>query len=102
MRPSRLTSRPGPSKLNVERTSSAVTLGKPCRVPGVQLWRKIGDPAPVNESELEFVAEFTRTRMTLDYQMTQGGQTVYYQARWVSTRGDTGPWGELVSATVVK
>lgn len=28
--------------------------------------------------------------------------TVYYQARWISTRGDTGPWGELVSATIVK
>ena len=56
----------------------------------------------MDESELEFVSEFTRTRMTLDYQMTQGGQTVYYQARWVGTRGDTGPWGELVSATVVK
>ena len=40
--------------------------------------------------------------MTLDYQMSQGGQTVYYQARWVGTRGATGPWGELVSATVVK
>ena len=56
--------------------------------------------APASESEL--VNEFTRTRMTLDYQMTQGGQTVYYQARWVSTRGDTGPERELVSATVVK
>ena len=77
-------------------------LGKPSGVRGVQLWRKIGDPAPVNESELEFVNEFTRARMTLDYQMSQGGQTVYYQARWVSTRGETGPWGELVSATVVK
>ena len=75
---------------------------KPSGVRGVQLWRKIGDPAPVDESELVFVSEFTRTRMTLDYQMTQGGQTVYYQARSVSTRGDTGPWGELVSATVVK
>ena len=77
-------------------------LGKPSGVRGVQLWRKIGDPAPVNESELEFVSEFTRTRMTLDYQMAQGGLTVYYQARWVGTRGDSGPWGELVSATVVK
>ncbi len=77
-------------------------LGKPTGVRGVQLWRKIGDPAPASESDQEFVNEFTRTRMTLDYKMTQGGQTVYYQARWVSTRGDTGPWGELVSATVVK
>ena len=77
-------------------------LGKPTGVRGVQLWRKIGDPAPVDESDLEFVSEFTRTRMTLDYQMAQGALTVYYQARWVSTRGETGPWGELVSATVVK
>ncbi len=77
-------------------------LGKPTGVRGVQLWRKIGDPAPAAESDFEFVSEFTRTRMTLKYQMTQGGQTVYYQARWVSTRGETGPWGELVSATVVK
>ena len=34
--------------------------------------------------------------------MTQGSQTVYYQARWVSARGETGPWGAQVSATVVK
>ncbi len=77
-------------------------LGKPAGVRGVQLWRKIGDPPPGGESDFEFVSEFTRTRMTLDYQMSQGGQTIYYQARWVSTRGETGPWGELVSATVVK
>ncbi|MCH8806210.1 MAG: hypothetical protein IH986_08995 [Planctomycetes bacterium] len=77
-----------------------VGLGKPPGVLGVQLWRKLGDPAPVNESELEFVGEFTRTRMTLDYQITQGGQTVYYRARWVGTRGDTGPWGETASATM--
>ena len=77
-------------------------LAKPTGVRGVQIWRKIGDPAPANETELEFVSEFTRTRMTLDYQMAQGGLTVYYQARCVSARGDTGPWGELVSATVVK
>lgn len=48
------------------------------------------------------VSEFTRTRMTFDYQMSQGGQPVFYKARWVSTRGETGPWGELVSATVLK
>ena len=77
-------------------------LGKPAGVRGVQLWRKIGDPPPGGESDFEFVNEFTRTRMPLDFQMSRGGQTVYYQARWVSARGETGPWGELVSATVVK
>ena len=77
-------------------------LGKPAGVRGVQLWRKIGDPAPTGESELDLISEFTHTRITLAYQMPEGGQTVYYQTRWVNTRGQTGPWGELVSATVVK
>jgi hypothetical protein len=95
------TTAPSLNIVTAERLRGA-GLGKPPAVRGVQLWRKIGDPPPVDESELEFVSEFTRSRMTLDYQMAQGGQTVYYQARWVSTRGDTGPWGELVSATVVK
>ena len=48
------------------------------------------------------MSEFPRTRMTLEYQMTRGGQTVYYPARWVSTGDQIGPWGELVRATVVK
>ena len=88
--------------INFADEATPTRKAKPTGVRGVQLWRKIGDPAPVGESDFEFVSEFTRARMTLDYQMSQGGQTVYYQARWVSTRGQTGPWGELVSATVVK
>ena len=76
-------------------------LDKPAGVRGVQIWRKIGGDVPVDETELEFVSEFTRTRVKLDYPMSQGSQVVHYQARWVSTRGETGPWGEQVSATVV-
>jgi len=77
-------------------------LGKPVGVRGVQVWRKVGAPPPAGEADLEFAGEFTRTRITLDYAMGLGGQTVYYQARWVSTRGAVGPWGELASATVVQ
>lgn len=40
--------------------------------------------------------------MTLESQMSQGGQTAHYMLRWVSTGGEKGPWSELVSATVVK
>ena len=59
-----------------------------------------GPPRWADESDLAFVIEFTRTRMTLDYQMTQGDQTVFYQARWVNTRGQTGRWSETASATI--
>jgi hypothetical protein len=29
-------------------------------------------------------------------------KVAHYMLRWESTRGETGPWGEQVSATVVK
>ena len=77
-------------------------LGKPVGVRGVQIWRKVGGPPPAGEADLTFAGEFTRTRITLDYAMGLGGQTVHYQARWVSTRGAVGPWGELASASVVQ
>ena len=38
--------------------------------------------------------------MTLDDEMTRSGQTVYYQARWVSTDAEKGPWSETASATI--
>ncbi len=102
--PRALLSVPSPPRHHPSRRTrrGGAGLGKPTGVRGVQPWRKIGDPDRANESELEFVNEFTRSRMTLDYQMTQGGQAVYYHARWVSTRGETSLWRELVSATVVK
>lgn len=75
--------------------------GKPAGVRGVQVWRKVGGDPPASEAELTFVGEFTRTRITLEYLMSVGGQTVYYQLRWVSTRGAVGPWGETVNASVV-
>ncbi|MCK4342738.1 MAG: hypothetical protein KAY37_13555 [Phycisphaerae bacterium] len=29
-----------------------------------------------------------------------GGQTAHYMLRWLSTRGEAGPWSETASATI--
>jgi hypothetical protein len=31
---------------------------------------------------------------------TDTGRTAYYALRWVSTRGEKGPWSEVAAATV--
>jgi hypothetical protein len=37
----------------------------------------------------------------IDYTADQAGQVVHYMLRWVSTRGQKGPWSLTASATVV-
>ena len=47
------------------------------------------------------MAEDTRTPFTMNFDAADGGKTVYYWTRWVSTRGEVGPWSASASATVL-
>jgi len=33
--------------------------------------------------------------------MADAGKTAYYALRWENTRGETGPWSDVVSATIL-
>jgi hypothetical protein len=35
-----------------------------------------------------------------EFDGSQAGKTAYYMLRWVSTRGETGPWSQTVSGTI--
>jgi hypothetical protein len=82
------------------RDSQAGSLAKPYGVHGCEIWSKVGGTAPVNASELTFLALDTRSPYTLDFLGENAGQTVYYWCRWVNTRGEHGPWSEPVSAII--
>ncbi|HUT90487.1 MAG TPA: hypothetical protein VMY37_13380 [Thermoguttaceae bacterium] len=73
---------------------------KPQGVMGAEIWVKIGDPAPVDPSELEFLAVDSRTPYTTDFDGADGGKTAHYMLRWLNTRGEKGPWSETASATI--
>jgi len=73
---------------------------KPAGVIGAEIWVKIGGAAPVDPGECTFVALDTRTPHTLEFAGADGGKTAHYMLRWVSTRGEKGPWSETVSATI--
>jgi hypothetical protein len=73
---------------------------KPAGVMGAEVWVKVGDPAPVDPSELTFLALDTRTPYTADYTGGDANKTAHYMLRWVNTRGEKGPWSETASATI--
>jgi len=42
----------------------------------------------------------TRTPAVVEYDGADGGLTAHYMLRWLSTRGEAGPWSETASATI--
>jgi hypothetical protein len=42
----------------------------------------------------------TNTPYLAQYTGAPGAKKAHYMLRWVSTRGDKGPWSETVSATI--
>ncbi|MBI3945553.1 MAG: hypothetical protein HY321_06525 [Armatimonadetes bacterium] len=74
---------------------------KPAGVTGCQVWVKLGDPAPSDPKEMSYLATDTRTPYTVDFEAEEAGKRAYYMLRWVNTRGEPGPWGAMVTATVL-
>jgi len=73
---------------------------KPAGVHGCEIWSKIDGPAPVEPSDLVYVATSTRASYTTIFEGKTVGKTVWYWLRWVNMRGEFGPWSRTFSATV--
>jgi hypothetical protein len=72
---------------------------KPDGVRGCQIWFKIGEPA-IDPSELAYMTTDTASPFTYQFNGVNAGKTVYYWLRWENTRGETGPWSDVVMATI--
>jgi hypothetical protein len=80
-------------------SASPHSKAKPAGVLGCEIWAKVGGPPPASVAELVYLATDTATPYLAEYDIAQAGETVYYWLRWVNTRGQTGPWSEVVNAT---
>jgi hypothetical protein len=76
---------------------------RPAGVQGCEIYVAVvpaGTPAPGDPAAYTFVTLDTRTPHLLQYDGTDGGKTAHVIARWVSTRGEKGPWSETATATI--
>ena len=53
-----------------------------------------------NPDQAQRVGLFTRSQMTVNFTLADGGKCATYFGRWVSRKGDTGPWSSPVSMSV--
>lgn len=80
--------------------ASSISKAKPEGVHGCEIWIKIDGAAPVDPSELSFLATDTRSSYTKTFEGKYAGKIAYYWLRWVNKRGETGPWSSPISAMV--
>lgn len=56
-------------------------------------------PPPLGDS-YKFLSVSSHGALQTDFLSAEAGKTAYYALRWVSTRGEKGPWSEVAAATV--
>jgi hypothetical protein len=73
---------------------------KPHGVHGAEIRWAILAEAPASVDELVHSSFDTHTPLTLTFDENERGKTVYFCLRWENTRGEKGPWSEIVYAII--
>lgn len=73
---------------------------KPLGQQGAEIRWTILDHPPTSIDELIHSSFDTHTPFILDFDENQRGKTVYFCLRWENTRGEKGPWSEIISAII--
>jgi hypothetical protein len=82
------------------RMLGSKTSAKPFGVRGAEIRWCILDHPPVSIDELIHSDFDTRTPFTLEFDESDRGKCVYFCLRWENTRGEKGPWSEIVMAII--
>jgi hypothetical protein len=82
------------------RDCGSSSKAKPRGVHGAEICWAILDRPPVSVEELVRSGFATRSPFRLMFDDSERGKTVYFCLRWESTRGEKGPWGEIVMAII--
>lgn len=80
--------------------STPTRKARPTGCTGAEIYIAITDHVPQDPSEFHFTALATRTPHVLTFKGEDGGKLAHYLLRWINTKGKTGPWGQVASATI--
>jgi hypothetical protein len=73
---------------------------KPPGIHGAEICWAILDHPPLSVDELIHSSFDTRSPFKLTFDESDRGKTVYFCLRWENTRGEKGPWSEIVMAII--
>ena len=68
---------------------------KPSGVGFLEIWGKVGDPAPVTIADCPLRYNVSRSHEGITFSPDLRGQNFYGFGRWVNKNGKQGPWGNM-------
>jgi hypothetical protein len=91
---------PGAHHLRFWDSFSKTSHAKPFGAAFLQVLVMVGHKADSPVQEFRDCFLVTKCPFTFDFRHIDDGRTATYQGRWVSRRGEAGPWGPPVSMTI--
>lgn len=74
---------------------------KPAGIAGCEIWRVHGEAFyPADESLRELIAVAPETPHLITFSPDASGTVINYALRWITSKGEHGPWSEIISAPV--
>jgi hypothetical protein len=73
---------------------------KPDGVHGMEVRWILAETPPVDWSELTHSEFATRSPLRMTFEGHDRGKWIYMAARWENTRGEKGPWTDIISAVI--
>jgi hypothetical protein len=70
------------------------------RMLGVEIRWAILDAYPSDTDDLKHTVFSTHSPQVFEFKEHDRGKTIYFRLCWVNTRGQKGPWSEVVSAII--
>jgi hypothetical protein len=86
--------------LTFDYGGSETSKAKPKGQHGLELSWIIADEKPVHVDALTRSAFDTHSPLTIEFDEADRGKTLWYAARWENTRGEKGPWSEILRAII--
>ncbi|QEG21481.1 hypothetical protein [Mariniblastus fucicola] len=73
---------------------------RPAGATGCEVYLFVGDDTPQSASKYSFRMLATRSPQRITFTDEQAGKTANYLLRWVNSKGENGPWSQIISATI--
>jgi hypothetical protein len=91
----------GPAEVTIWfRDENETGKAKPTGVHGAETAWAILETPPTDWTQLTHSAFDTNSPLVLTFTGEERGKTLYFALRWENTRGEKGPWNEIMSAVI--
>jgi hypothetical protein len=87
-------------KVNYTDEGTPTQTARPFGVAGCELRLFVGPTPPVDPLDSTFVCIDAVTPRIFEFAPAQAGSMAHWTARWINTRGEPGPWSDVVSAVI--